>query len=112
MEKTDNEIIAEFMDLDIDGDNVTDGTTETTLDKLQYDKRWDWLMPVVEKIEHEGYPVLIEDNYCRISVPDIKKDNIRTWTVNKKIEAVYPAVVEFIKWYNSQKNFKEGREKE
>jgi hypothetical protein len=66
---------------------------------FKYDTSWDELMPVVEKIEYVGFHVLIEQNYCRIG----EELDIRVWTVNQKIEAVYNAVVQFIKWYNSQK---------
>jgi hypothetical protein len=68
-------------------------------DKYQFQTSWDWLMPVVEKIEYIGFHVLIEQNYCRIG-EDL---DVRVWTVNNKIQCVYGAVVQFINWYNSQK---------
>ena len=58
---------------------------------------WDWLMPVVEKIEqtNEGVTlVIIEDERCHI-------DNQKGFEIDSvghtKIEAVYNAVVKFIK---------------
>ena len=58
-------------------------------DKLQYHLSWDWLMPVVQKIEQdcEGVP----QEMINISLySDIKE--------------VYKAVIEFIKDYNNGKN--------
>jgi len=58
---------------------------------------WDWLMPVVEKIEqtNEGVTlVIIEDERCHI-------DNQKGFEIDSvghtKIEAVYNAVIKFIK---------------
>lgn len=98
--KTDNELIAEFMGLDVDGGNVTDGTLETTVEKLQYHTSWDWIMPVVEKIEelpnvysveiHMGATVQIHSGILFEYFWD-------------GIKSVHKAVVEFIKWHNDQK---------
>lgn len=96
-------------------------------DELEYHKSWDWLMPVVEKIEsldlkEYGYQwegidgetmynngsiyVEIERNHCYIWV-DLSLDpphtiNKKTYYIkyDTKIEAVYAAVVEFIEYYN------------
>jgi hypothetical protein len=55
------------------------------LEHLQYDTSWDWLMPVVEKVEqvNEGLP----QEFIHLSLFS---------TINE----VYQAVVEFIKQYN------------
>ena len=61
-------------------------------------------MKVVEKIEslqnENGYiaQVNISSNYCEI----ILNNSIIEVEEKTKIEAVYNAVVEFIKWYNNQ----------
>jgi len=55
---------------------------------MQYHTSWDWLMPVVEKIEK--LPFIEErasDGHDKISL---------IYDINN----VYPQVVEFIKWYN------------
>lgn len=98
--KTDNETIAEFDGLFTE---VVDGKKLWTFkDKegesysyasheLEYHSSWDWLMPVVEKIklltstQNEYYGRIIN----------------ALFTVD--INNVYKAVVEFIKWYNQQK---------
>jgi len=71
---------------------------------LPFDREWDWLMPVVGKIENitdRFVVVTIEGNSCTISAED--KDGLYykvTLTRNSKIESTYEAVVSFIKWYN------------
>lgn len=79
-------------------------------DALDYNTSWDWLMPVVEKIERlehinrEGRynvnSINFEENYTCI-VTD-KGDSIIQAEGETNIKATYKAVVEFIKWYNEQ----------
>lgn len=72
---------------------------------LLFHKSWDWLMPVVEKIDSRTpYDpcVTIEYNWCSIKVPDGRFDI--GIIGNSRIEATWKAVVEFIKWYNEKKN--------
>jgi hypothetical protein len=67
-------------------------------DFLKYHTSWDWLMPVVEKIEI-GARVDIYSKACKISQPQ--------WTVDianineHKIMAVWLSVVQFIQWHHS-----------
>lgn len=87
--------------------------------ELQFHSSWDWLMPVVEKIESlEGLDVL---GFCSFAKEpysvDIKafstcinvygtashKPSISFKRVGTKLENTYLAVVEFIKWYNENK---------
>ncbi len=95
-----------------------DGTTPNgqygsafKISDLKYHSSWDWLMPVVEKIESlplindAGICVLIEHSYCRIYL-----DNWGEYTTvaenatkKNKLSAVYLSVIEFIKWYNQNK---------
>lgn len=67
--------------------------------ELQYHKDWNWLMEVVEKIESLDNNFIIEGNKGFINIPQRKQVEVRKET---KIEAVYNACVEFIKWYNKQ----------
>ena len=73
-----------------------------SINDIQYDKSWDWLMPVVEKIENfnDGCTLcIIEDERCHINT----QTNFEVDSVGyTKIEAVYNAIIEFIKWYNQQ----------
>lgn len=67
---------------------------------LLYHKSWDWLMPVVEKIDTLGYDVEISRISCSIS-PILSNDTIASLVcgdISKKIEVVYEAVIQFIKW--------------
>jgi hypothetical protein len=87
--KTDNELIAEFM-----------GKPDHIMSELlKYHTSWDWLMPVIHKI---------------FTVPFDSVDGLREFTdkpntifdalsfgLHSEIEEVHKAVVEFIKWYNS-----------
>ena len=87
-----NKIIAEFMGA-------------TLIKDLKYHLDWNWLMEVVEKIESLGYKVDISkwgnSQYCGIYLNGKKISGNET---NTKIEAVYNASLEFIKWYNENKN--------
>jgi hypothetical protein len=95
--KEKNKIIALFMG-DINSlDAKVSFNKNCTVDELQYHKSWDWLMPVVEKIEqtNDGCTlVIIEDERCYI-------DNQKGFEIDSvghtKIEAVYNAVIKFIK---------------
>lgn len=64
---------------------------------LSYDHSMDSLMRVVEYIECLGYPVTIVGQTCQIHGRPL-------FAGTTKIEAVYTAVVDFIKWYNQIKN--------
>ena len=102
-----NKIIVEFMKWDILNDMTYSKATKgkwVELDKLKFHSNWNWLMEVVEKIESLGYWIEIlggVHNVCRIGITNNIEDFI--YLDNEtKIEAVYMAVVEFIKWYNEK----------
>jgi|ERR1035437_7150814 hypothetical protein len=69
---------------------------------FQYDSSWDWLMPVIEKIETHGYYVSI----MKSNVTCCKDWGIRpvyeSYDYTSKIEATYQAVLAFIKMYNEK----------
>lgn len=80
-----------------------DGSTNYYTYNKGYNDSWDWLMPVVDKIESLGYSVEIIETYCLIT-----KTNSHTICDNgggdfTKLSATYKSVVEFIVWYNDQK---------
>lgn len=85
--------------------------------ELRYYNSWNWLMPVVEKIEsikdsyHGRFGVYINSNSCTIQSTNFRPDkpipnpphydyNI---VLNNKIESVYYSVINFINFYNKQK---------
>ena len=69
----------------------------------KYHESWDWLMPVLERIEAKGHrweigmsPTSSQHHYCKIwSIGTIERVSL--------LDAVYGAILEFIKWYNSIK---------
>lgn len=66
--------------------------------ELLYDSSWDWLMPVVEKIESLGFSVRIQDTECAIV------DNGFDYCANgSKILCTYNCVINFIKYHNDSK---------
>ena len=84
------------------------------INDLKYHSSWDWLMPVVEKIEsikddyHGKFQVFINSNQCVIQSINIfkKRKNdyyFNEYTLGSKIESTYMAVVKFIEWYNKNK---------
>ena len=107
-----NKLIAEFMRLEIINADIIlyalDGIAYP-INKLEYHTSWDWLMPVVEKIESdERYDVDILQYGTRIT--DNQKEivnNIADISFDKKIDHTYDAVVEFIKEYNFGESMEE-----
>jgi hypothetical protein len=113
-----NKLIAEFMGGFQKEDQMYIPDHEAECYKancLAYDSSWDWLMPVVEKIENLSTPLKTGDNFYfrMIIIKDtvyIEQRNSRlskwepmiylTDTKRTKIKAVWLALVEFIKWYN------------
>ena len=81
---------------------VLDKNTTTGINTwAKYNSSWDWLMPVVEKIESLGFRVEIIGLTC--SIYTNSEENIYVdEPAMTKTEATWQAVVEFIKWYNSQ----------
>ena len=70
---------------------------------LLFHSDWSWLMRVVDKIERLGYVFEIKITGCRINQIENGSIIVLRWEEDKtKIEAVYNACLEFIKWYNEQ----------
>ena len=70
-----------------------------------FHESWDWLMPVIEKIESEDYTVNIfkEETEIRSDDYDSYPDEEGAYCsgeIGPKLIATYKAVVEFIKWRN------------
>lgn len=72
--------------------------------KLYFHKSWDWLMPVIEKIEKE---ILIENKNVRIIVGTtcVKIDEIemRIFDDDKKLLKTWECVVKFLRFLNTSK---------
>ena len=66
---------------------------------LQYDTSWDWLMPVVDKIEDMGCEIVTTNGKCTISgANDYYGESIG----KSRRGATYDAIVEFINQYNKK----------
>jgi len=95
MEDT-NRLIAEFMGMNIvtlddirsNKNPMISSADGYTVDSLQYHTSWDWLMPVVEEIDHLQFEEVVE---------------IETGLKMRSLSATYNAVVEFIKQHNKNK---------
>ena len=86
-------------------------------EEMHFSESWDWLMPVVEKIEKEGFNVHITSGWkrhsgvtkithvCDITISGFFSKNHEHWSKfgDTKIKAVYLAIIEFVKWYNENK---------
>lgn len=79
---------------------------------LRYHKDWNWLMPVIVKIQNLGYVCVMHGNYCNIL--DIesfkghyskKEFNCDCYSSSPEtlISAVHWCVIKFIKWHNLKK---------
>ena len=86
-------------------------------DIYQYDRDWNLLIPVVEKIEsikdsyHGRFGVYISANSCTIQSTNFRPDKpipnpphyYDNIVLNTKIESTYYSVLNFINFYNKQK---------
>jgi len=111
--KTDNKLIAEFMGYVVMKE--TEGKCfrhkdhpfdVSHLDDFKYNTSWDWLIPVVEKIEKLGYRVLIVTDEVDVesNAENPIQKSLGTYCPDgTKKGATYKAVIEFIKWYNLNK---------
>jgi len=109
-----NKLIAEFMGAKFNDEGfakitkITHNGAEVLKlkeDDFEYDFSWDWLMPVVEKIEDiERIGVHIEGTYVSIKTDESGKDVeiVKGKTSFSKLESTYNAIVQFIKFYNDQ----------
>lgn len=105
-----NKLIAEFMGeksvYNIKSDIDPMGYYDEHNDKPNFHSSWDWLMLVVEKIEVLGYSFvkyyqpIDKDWQCLI----VKGYDILFQEFDEdSLKATYEAVVEFIKYYNKNK---------
>jgi hypothetical protein len=103
-----NKIIADFMGAKVTTDTYfINGMYMTISDAdLKYHSDWNWLMEVVEKIEslHFDFAIYTGSSVSVINTEDYPYKEIISLNGSSKKEAVYRACVDFIKWYNEQKN--------
>lgn len=107
-----NRLIAQFMgltwiekgDYDFPTGHYEKGEDWYGADFVNYNTSWDWLMPVVEKIENDT-PIYINicENCCIIDTAEDlrnpKDEPLIRVDADTKLEATYRAILEFINWY-------------
>lgn len=106
---TQTEWTGEYLEL-----NFPIGGNILNVKDLIYHTSWDWLMPVVEKIENLGYSTftsVLSDHLGKGKHMFIFKvkffdelgvDYHEAFSFNGKIEATYEAVIEFITWWKNE----------
>ncbi len=110
--KASDRLIAKFMGFKIEYlDNIKEEWVylhpfkhNDRLSKLKFHTSWDWLMPVVERIEKENHVYF--DIYREATRVRYQPQETTLWKAmcpdeNDKINHVYNAVVLFIEWYNT-----------
>lgn len=79
---------------------------------IAYNRSWEWLMPVIDKINNLGkeYNFTIHKTYCSCSVEkggkmykDFHFAHSEIKYVGKEVDAAYKLVVKFLTWYNANK---------
>lgn len=118
-----NQLIAEFMGQEFETSSkeweiqrcLNNGRIKKPfVEHLDYNVSWDWLMPVVEKIESLNFEidgeitsadVHIMYGDCKIVDEDgagLFEFYFHSTDSKDKRKATYKAVIEFIKWYNNE----------
>lgn len=92
-----NKLIAEFLGKDHE--------LNQCISAPQFHEEWNWLMPVVEKIENLGYEFFIVENRVEVAHnTDHSIETIIDLTSRSKRDATYQGVVEFINQYNKNES--------
>ena len=104
MNTENNKLIAEFMGYKKSIANTWfKGNKIVQTTSFKYDSDWNWLMEVVEKIESKcsnlGFEISARFVHIRVDNEWIISSGVKS----NRIEAVYNACIEFIKWNNQQK---------
>ena len=110
MDMNENKLIAEFIGVVFhdDENQYYDNNGLYIGEELRYHTSWDWLMPVVEKIRSIkcydkgdvfNYQFIIHNNKVEYYADGYTKKPSKIFLGYGK-EAIYKAVVEFIKEYN------------
>lgn len=103
-----NELIAKFKGITNKDDILSETLNKPmyringTTTNLRYNSSWDWLMLVVEKIESLQTNVIITNYSCEIYTHT--NDYSTQIVYPSKIEAVWHSCIQFIKWYNDNRN--------
>lgn len=74
------------------------------IEDLKYHSSFDWLMPVVQKIESLGFTVCIFSGCCDIESKTDRPtfEKIERGGGQPKILSTWQSCIDFIQWYNTQ----------
>lgn len=111
MTKTDDQLIAEFMGLQVY--QTEEEMRAMPLEKLSrwilpeqaaYSHNWSWLMPVVKKISSLGYDfhIVMNNRYTMVRVRDIGGEPIITMATHDIMNDVYLAAIALIKHHKTK----------
>ena len=102
-----NKLIAEFMDVFISDYTSEEEEWIKTFNEndLLYHNSWDWLMPVVVKINSTtSFTVVIQSMDCYVYNADsgikVTSEQMK-WNPDELIKSVYDTVIQFIKYLNN-----------
>ena len=99
-----NILISEFIGYKVSSDRWNiNGLVLTTALLQQFETSWDWLMPVIEKIETVDGGIVIGKTTCSLIYGDGLTQTINKNIKGDKLEVIYSLVIDFIKWYNENK---------
>ena len=93
-----NILIAEFMGIENTNGLVFQDANTKEFHSIKYHSSWDWLMPVVQKIESLGYVFTIQGGKAEYGE---MISETRCFIAENKRSSTYKAVVEFIKNQNN-----------
>lgn len=108
---TDNELIAVFMGATKhdcrypDCYNIPDEPVQWQVPAMKYHKSWDWLMPVIDKIDSMMPEIKMPRDLEALKNGTHEADNymdILSLPMATKIDEVYKETIKFIKWYNER----------
>jgi len=109
-----NKMIAIFMCEEVKNGMIVNannlfGANTHTLQPMQYDSDWSYLMSVVDSIENKGFEVIIRRPISGYPLCEILNKSLDFWcstSKKSKIDVVYETCVKFIKWYNNDQKTK------
>jgi hypothetical protein len=103
-----NKLIAEFMNEEIGFADTSKPCIliDNVWSPIKYHKSWDWLMPVVQKIDSMEYNVVM--SRISVNINPILEDNkpivsFVCGDIEQKLSLLHESITEFIKWYNENK---------
>jgi len=107
-----NRMIAKFMGVKYTYDKKEGAYYDAKTGELigiefKYHASWNWLMPVIEKIETElNYEVQIHRISCQVNIIGDEDNELSRWVCGSpklKLKTTYETICQFIEWYNENK---------